>query len=897
MTLGAAAFDTQFTATLFQIPGNRTLAVGNYCTTVTSSAPDVQSKAFFIKGVDLCQVLSGTGGSVTGVTCSTTPPSSASPSLSVAKAAPSPALAVGVQSTYAITVTNAGAAAASTAQVKDQLPVGMTFGSATGTNWVCANASGLITCNFSGGSIAATSGTSVINVAVTPTASLSGQSVTNYASVDPTGGSSAPTPGASCTPTTSCTSVASTVSAPSLTITTSAPSPALVVGSQSTYTLTVVNGGSAATSSAKVFDQLPAGLTFVSTVGSATGWSCGHVNGLLTCNFSGGSIAANGGSTTIQVVVLATATVAGQNVTNYASIDPTGGSNTPVPGPTCATVGPCTSIANPVGAPSLSIAKAAPSPGLEVGAQSSYILTVSNNGNVSATSAQVKDQLPTSLTFVSASGTGWSCSNASGLVSCNFSGTLPIGVSSTINVVVSTNQGFGGQSITNHASIGPTGGTSAPAPGPSCTTLGSCASVAATVSNSKAKTEAIIQNFLTKRGDRLATNGLELNRLVDRLSDECSDDRTQNRMGVQPSFPLSHDSSGVRKSADAPFARHETQRPSRAGNEFARSSLEFDARRVGTNVESEQQAKTGEFALGPAASGTNEQGRMSLSGSLTKARAINRTKNGLKTRADCVEHKRISAFDIWFEGTYEFFNYAHSKGHFGLIKFGADYKVAPGLLVGVMAQFDSTHDKSSELGYLVKGNGWLAGPYAAMRLGESIYFDARLLKGSSDNAVAPDLTYQDNFSSERWLAAARISGRWNWNGLSVTPSVEYVHFADKSSSYVDTKGITIGSQRVDISRLIFGPEFRHTLPMRDDYSINFHVAAKGLWDLNPLFLKSLDGINSGEKRSDFHARVDLGVAVQSQSGISAGVGVGLEGLGGDGYSSRSVTGTLKIPLQ
>ncbi|MBS0377787.1 MAG: DUF11 domain-containing protein [Proteobacteria bacterium] len=125
--------------------------------------------------------------------------------LGLAKSGPSPGLKVGGNSTYTLTVTNTGPLAASQGQVKDQLPAGLTFVSATGTNWSCGNAAGLITCSFSGGTIAS-GASSTITVTVTPAAGAAGTQVTNYASIDPTGGSGAPTPGAGCSPAASCAS-------------------------------------------------------------------------------------------------------------------------------------------------------------------------------------------------------------------------------------------------------------------------------------------------------------------------------------------------------------------------------------------------------------------------------------------------------------------------------------------------------------------------------------------------------------------------------------------------------------------------------------------------------------------------------------------------------------------
>lgn len=125
--------------------------------------------------------------------------------LGLTKSAPSPALKVGSDSVYTLTVTNSGPSATPSAQVKDQLPASLTFVSATGTNWVCSNAASLLTCNFSGGTIAS-GATSTIAVTVTAAAAAAGASVTNYASIDPTGAANPPAPGAACAPGASCAS-------------------------------------------------------------------------------------------------------------------------------------------------------------------------------------------------------------------------------------------------------------------------------------------------------------------------------------------------------------------------------------------------------------------------------------------------------------------------------------------------------------------------------------------------------------------------------------------------------------------------------------------------------------------------------------------------------------------
>jgi len=116
------------------------------------------------------------------------------PTLTVTKSQPSPALQVGINSVYTLTVATTTTTPAFVARVVDQLPVNMTYVSSSGTGWTCstaANAGGtLVTCDFVG-TIAASGGTSVLQITAKPTSNIT---VTNYAAVDPSGTTSPPTP-------------------------------------------------------------------------------------------------------------------------------------------------------------------------------------------------------------------------------------------------------------------------------------------------------------------------------------------------------------------------------------------------------------------------------------------------------------------------------------------------------------------------------------------------------------------------------------------------------------------------------------------------------------------------------------------------------------------------------
>lgn len=89
------------------------------------------------------------------------------------------------------------------------------------------------------------------------------------------------------------------------------------------------------------------------------------------------------------------------------------------------------------------------------GTNNSYTLTVSNVGTATVTgTTTVKDTLATGLTFVSGTGTGWSCSAAGQVVTCTSTASVAASSSMapiTLTVAVAGNMG---SSVDNQASVG-----------------------------------------------------------------------------------------------------------------------------------------------------------------------------------------------------------------------------------------------------------------------------------------------------------------------------------------------------------------------------------------------------------------------------------------------------------
>jgi uncharacterized repeat protein (TIGR01451 family) len=198
------------------------------------------------------------------------------------------------------------------------------------------------------------------------------------------------------------------------------PDPA-VAGNTVTYALNVRNNGPSNARGVTVTDRLPTGVDYVSATPSSG--SCSQLSGIVTCSL--GPVA-NGGTATIAVKVK---TQNDGTITNQATVvgddlnDPTS-SNSSTSEST--TVQP--------GA-DLSITKSDSPDPVGVGETLTYGLSVHNNGNVDAANVLLTDNLPSGLTYQSATPSQGTCSEAGGAVTCSLGG-LANGADATVDIEV-----------------------------------------------------------------------------------------------------------------------------------------------------------------------------------------------------------------------------------------------------------------------------------------------------------------------------------------------------------------------------------------------------------------------------------------------------------------------------
>ena len=160
-------------------------------------------------------------------------------------------------------------------------------------------------------------------------------------------------------------------------------------GTNVTYTITVTNNGPSTVTGAVVSDVLPPGVIFFSATNGAT-----YDAGTNTVHYTTGTLASGGTRSfdlTVTIDPAATSTLS-----NTATVAPPAGVTDPTPGNDSATdADTLTPQAD------LSIAKNDGATTAVPGTNTTYTITMSNNGPSTITGATVSDPLPNGVTFVS----------------------------------------------------------------------------------------------------------------------------------------------------------------------------------------------------------------------------------------------------------------------------------------------------------------------------------------------------------------------------------------------------------------------------------------------------------------------------------------------------------------
>lgn len=318
---------------------------------------------------------------------------------------------------YVLKVKNNGPDNAGTITVTDTLPAGLVPVSGTGGGWACPNISGqTVTCTRSALNTGNTAPDLIIEVQIA--SSITGSKAnTATAAVsndpDPSNNSASLTLNA----------------APKADLSIAKGHTGLpTAGNPHTYSFTVTNNGPSDVSSFTVTDTLDSNLTYV----SATGATCNAAAQVVTC--TGGALTANGAgrTTTFTMTVNVSPSYAGGIIENTSTVSTPAGTTDPNSGNNSSTDRSNVTVDTQLGITKTHTGN------FTAGENNTFTLTIDNQGpsNAPTGSVTVTDTLDEDFTYVSAIGTGWSCNENTGTVTCSNTAPINAGDTPTITLTV-----------------------------------------------------------------------------------------------------------------------------------------------------------------------------------------------------------------------------------------------------------------------------------------------------------------------------------------------------------------------------------------------------------------------------------------------------------------------------
>ena len=215
-----------------------------------------------------------------------------------------------------------------------------------------------------------------------------------------------------------------------------------------------------------------------------------------------------------------------------------------------------------------------------------------------------------------------------------------------------------------------------------------------------------------------------------------------------------------------------------------------------------------------------------------------------------------------------------------------------------MVQFDSLKLHSDSLGSQTSGNGWMAGPYAAVRLTENVFLRGRAAWGRSSNDVSPFLTYSDTFTSRRWLLSASLTGSWRQDAWSFKPLASIGYMEDTADSYTDTFGAFVPQVRSRIGQAKIGPEFGYRFQLGEGTVVEPHAGVQLIWDYvrNLSAAGFVDSNGDATGLAELRGKADLGLRATLSGGVAIDVSGSYDGIGSSGLQAVTGQAAVRVPL-
>lgn len=256
-----------------------------------------------------------------------------------------------------------------------------------------------------------------------------------------------------------------------------------------------------------------------------------------------------------------------------------------------------------------------------------------------------------------------------------------------------------------------------------------------------------------------------------------------------------------------------------------------------------------------------------------------------------------SGWDFWAQGTYAITDNNSSNSKTGLFFAGVDYRYKDRAVLGLLGQLDLTEERNGAADTSADGVGWMAGPYAVLRVHQNFYLDGMATYGQSYNSVNALGLFEDDFRTQRFLLQGGLTGDFKLNETTrVSPFARITYYYEEQESYTDTLGRLIPSQDFDLGRLEFGPKVSWDLQLNELLFSPF-LSLSGIYDFNKLQDDTPTDATLASSDEDLRARVEAGAGllVPGRNIQISGKGF-FDGIGTSDFRSYGATLNVTIPF-
>ncbi|POF29612.1 choice-of-anchor D domain-containing protein [Roseibium marinum] len=257
-----------------------------------------------------------------------------------------------------------------------------------------------------------------------------------------------------------------------------------------------------------------------------------------------------------------------------------------------------------------------------------------------------------------------------------------------------------------------------------------------------------------------------------------------------------------------------------------------------------------------------------------------------------------SGWDFWAQGSYAVTENNDSDSQTGLVFAGVDYRYGDRAVFGLMGQLDITDETNASENTSADGVGWMAGPYAVVRVHQNFYLDGVFTYGQSYNSVNALGLFEDDFRTQRFLLQGGLTGDFKIDKYTrISPFARLTYYYEEQEGYTDTLGRLIPSQDFDLGRIEFGPKISWDLMLDDSILFSPFLSLSGIYDFNKLQDDSPTDATLASSDQDLRARLEAGAALLIPGRNIRISGEGFyDGIGAADFRSYGATVSVTIPF-